>query len=171
MAGDLRLGLVKPPDMTHKQLVDVAYRWLISTVGCGFALKELVTSGWETPDAIGFRSGMSILVEVKTSRSDFFADRKKPFRLNPTLGMGQFRFFCCPTGLIQVSELPERWGLVYVDEKGKPSCVHNPYIVQGRQPCFWVNGFESYKKAEVDMLYSALRRVQSLGLLEHIYKK
>ncbi len=158
--------------MTHKDLVRIAYRWLTGTIGCGFAFRELVTAGWETPDVIGFRSGMSILVEVKMSRSDFFADRKKPFRINPTLGMGQFRFFCCPTGMIKVAELPDNWGLLYVSEKGRISMVHNPYhVTVSAYPGYWENAFDCYKKGELDMLYSALRRVQSLNLLERIYDK
>ena len=35
------------------------------------------------------------------SRSDFFADQKKPFRTDGN-GMGQKRFFLCPENLIKV---------------------------------------------------------------------
>ena len=59
---------------THSELVDIAEKWLFKR--CGFAFKELTTINQETPDAIGFRSGESILVECKTSRSDFHADKK-----------------------------------------------------------------------------------------------
>lgn len=155
---------------THKELVMIAYRWAMGSAGCGFALREPVTMGWETPDVIGFRSGMSVVIEVKTSRADFFADKKKPFRMNPFLGMGRFRFFMCPTDLIKVSELPDRWGLIYVNEKGQSRCVHNPFIVTGKQPCYWANGHESNESSERDVLYSALRKLNQKGLLEEFYK-
>jgi hypothetical protein len=43
--------------MTHKQLVDVAYRWVLNNTSCGVAFKELNSlSSRETPDVIGFGS-------------------------------------------------------------------------------------------------------------------
>ena len=68
--------------MTHDQLVARAKHWLLNTYGCGFAFAELTacTNSGEIPDAIGFKYGHSILVECKTSRSDFLSDKKKTFR-------------------------------------------------------------------------------------------
>jgi len=64
--------------ITHDELVSIAVKWLYSQ-GCGFAVGErvCVASTGEIPDAIGFRSNCSILIECKTSRADFKADRKK----------------------------------------------------------------------------------------------
>ena len=68
--------------------------------------------------AIGFNAYSSCVIECKMSRSDFFADQKKPFR-NDGCGMGQKRFYLCPENLIKETELPQGWGLLYVDEKMK----------------------------------------------------
>jgi hypothetical protein len=83
-------------------------------IRCAVVMREMMSTGWETPDAIGFAYGgrVTVLVEVKVSRSDFFADSKKVFRSRPELGMGMFRYFLTPPGLVSINELPERWGLL-----------------------------------------------------------
>jgi len=103
--------------LTHSELVDIAETWLFKR--CGFAFKELTTFAQETPDAIGFRSGESILIECKTSRADFHADKKKSFRKCTWQGVGRIRFFMCEKGLILPEDLPEKWGLLWVNGKGK----------------------------------------------------
>src|SRR5208337_2931128 len=54
----------------------------------------------------------SVLVECKVSRADFLADREKPFRQKPELGVGCERFYLAPAGLIRLEELPAGWGLL-----------------------------------------------------------
>lgn len=108
----------------HDRLVLKAGRWL-GSIGCG----SIVTDPWrtpmvsESPDAIGWRDGLSVLVEVKTSRSDFLADRKKPFRMDPANGMGDWRFYLAPLGLIDPNDIPEGWGLIEVG--GKTNQIKN----------------------------------------------
>lgn len=155
--------------MTHKQLIDSAYRWVLNNASCGIAFKELVTANntGEIPDVIGFgSSGLSVLIECKASRSDFLCDKKKPFRRNPETGMGSHRFYCCPKGMIKVEELPESWGLIYVDEKGKAIAVHKPFK---NNIDLYTNWQPKNEKGEYQMLYSALRRLQIRGLIKEIY--
>ena len=156
--------------MTHKELVEISYRWVLNRAGCGVAFKELnsLACNGEYPDVIGFASwGHSVLVEVKISRSDFFADQKKSFRKTPQLGMGSQRFYCCPTGLIRKDELPIGWGLVYVNDKGKATCIHSPYT--GNIPERHT-GFEKNMRAEHGLMYSVLRRLHKRGLIDVIYQ-
>lgn len=61
----------------------------------------------EFPGVTGNRNGSSCLIEVKVSRSDFLADKKKPFRKDSSLGMGDWRFYLCPPGVIKVEDLEE----------------------------------------------------------------
>ncbi|ARK13072.1 hypothetical protein A6C57_23535 [Fibrella sp. ES10-3-2-2] len=158
---------------SHKELVSVAYRWVLSRTFCGVAFKELYTSAsnGEYPDVIGFGSwGNSVLIEVKISRSDFLADRKKLFRQHPDMGMGRYRFYCCPTGLLKPEDLPEKWGLIYVNEAGRAKCVYNPY--NGNRDHYsnvWDNGFEQNMRAEHGFMYSALRRLHKRGLTDAVY--
>ncbi len=106
----------------HAELCALAVRWLrrpnsAGGHGCSIAVSEC-RSGFagEAPDAIGFRANWnngSVVVEVKVSRSDFLADRKKPHR-QPGAGMGTWRYFMAPEGVIKPDELPEKWGLLEV---------------------------------------------------------
>lgn len=97
----------------HDLLCEKAGRWLKS-INC----YAVIIDPWctpmvkERPDAIGWLDGLSFLVEVKTSRADFLSDKKKPFR--QSRGMGDWRFYMCPEGLIKPEELPEGWGLIWV---------------------------------------------------------
>jgi len=99
--------------MTHAQLVRLAEQWLRRRYRCGIVLSEQSCASGETPDVIGWRSRCrSVLVECKVSRTDFFADREKPFRRDPSQGMGCERFYLTPAGLVDKSELPRGWGLL-----------------------------------------------------------
>lgn len=102
--------------MTHAELVERAERWLRNTKKCGVVLTERGAHGThEIPDAIGWRLGFwSILVECKTSRSDFHRDRKKLSRRNPDMGPGQIRYYMAPEGLLQPEEIPDGWGLLEI---------------------------------------------------------
>lgn len=112
---------------THAQLCGIAVKWLQRPhsgggPSCLVAVSE-VAGGWdgEIPDAIGFclahwETGATV-VEVKVTRSDFLADRKKPHR-QPGQGMGSWRYFMAPEGLIRVDELPQGWGLIEVNKRG-----------------------------------------------------
>lgn len=124
----------------HRELCEIGARFLKRPAsqnghGCHFTLIEPAAYG-ENADVFGVRHGHeyiyhegrayphgphdtgTILLEAKTSRSDFLVDRKKPHRMKPETGVGKWRYFICPTGLIQVNELPEKWGLVYVNGRG-----------------------------------------------------
>ena len=101
----------------HDELVARATKWLLNSKNSTFAIPELRTSAMEYPDVFGYVSGYTVLVEVKTSRSDFTADAKKYFRRVPRAGMGALRYYFCPPDLINVDELPPHWGLCYCHPK------------------------------------------------------
>lgn len=108
--------------MTHRELVDIGAKWLKNRhytdchyhAACSVILKEITSLSEETPDVIGFSGYESILIEAKASRSDFLADGKKFHRVHPEYGVGNCRYYICEEGLIKVSELPHKWGLLYV---------------------------------------------------------
>lgn len=153
---------------THTELVKIAERWLLKTIGCGAVFTELVTAAPEIPDALGLRSDYTILIECKTSRADFFADRKKMFRQFPEMGVGDYRFYLCDEGLIRSDELPNGWGLIYWDGKKVKRIV-------GPKGNIWSN-FQEFKLEkssiqEYRILYSAIRRIHLRGDLYKIYEK
>jgi len=139
-------------------MVKVAERWLRS-FGCSIVVTEMVTVAMETPDAIGFRNQMSIMVECKTSMADFRADAKKFHRLHPETGMGNYRFFMCEDGLIPEADVPLGWGLLYIQGKKvkKIRGLHgNCGATENGVFCF-----DASLRAERTLLLSILRRLQS----------
>ena len=107
--------------MTHQQLVRLAEQWLRGKYRCGIVLSEQSCASGETPDVIGWKGkNRSVLVECKISRADFLCDREKPYRKDPTQGMGCERFYLVPAGLITPQDLPKGWGLL----EAKPTRDH-----------------------------------------------
>lgn len=146
--------------MNHKQLVEYSKKWVLKKTRCSFAFAEIKCINSEIADVIGFASAdYSVLIECKLSRSDFLRDLKKSFRNQQSInGIGKFRFFACPQGLIKSTELPLNWGLIYFSEKGAGELIWNPYCgcLHGN---IWSGGFQFNKDAERNILYSALRRL------------
>jgi hypothetical protein len=136
--------------MVHEKLVARAVHWLRS-YGCGVVLSEQSSRNGETPDAIGWkRACHSVLVECKTSRADFLADRDKPFRRNPETGMGCERYYLAARGLLEPVELPAGWGLLEVEGNG----VH--VVTPAAKKMRSAHGF----RWEMNLLLVSLRRVE-----------
>lgn len=156
-----------PQTRAHDELVLRAERWL-KQVGCGVTIRDPFRAypvNGEQPDAIGWRDGLSILIECKVSRADFLADKNKAFRADPTKGMGDWRFYLCPPGVITVEDLPAGWGLLWATEKTLRKVHGFP-----KHGAWWQNKpFEPCKRSESMMLVTALRRLQIRGYLEEIY--
>jgi hypothetical protein len=136
--------------VTHAKLVSMAVAWL-RRYRCGVVLSEQACVSGEMPDAIGWKKAChSVLVESKVSRSDFLADREKPFRQKPETGVGCERYYLAARGLIRMEELPAGWGLLEVSgreiERVKPSAKTLRSAV----------GFQS----EMNLLLASLRRVE-----------
>ena len=141
----------------HKRLVDIGRKWLMTdtpTIGnciCGIpsiVVTEIVTSTNETPDIIAFAGHSTVLLEAKTSRQDFKNDAKKLFRQRN--GMGNYRCYITPPGLIAIEELPEKWGLIEVSEKGKCKKIKYPE----KFPDSEVN-----RNGEMGILMSVIKRI------------
>ena len=161
-------GVAHDPAVSHTALVDLAERWLIRQ-GCGIVLRDPFHTPYvpEHPDAMGWRlaSDVSILVECKASRADCLADRIKPFRANPDQGIGQWRFYLTPDGVVQVQDMPPRWGLLWATK-------HGVRIVHGQPPgnTGWgAPPFVANIRAERRLLLAALRRLTLRGHLPEVY--
>ena len=110
-----------PAESDHARLVRRAVRWLFGTKGCAVVVAERATcwSG-EIPDALGWTSDTtSILVECKASIDDFHADRQKPWRRIPEIGVGCYRWYLSNPGIIDPARhtLPQFWGLLVAKRK------------------------------------------------------
>ena len=128
--------------MTHDEIADWCALRLRSK-GYKFSLSNLTSSmHGEQPDVLGITySGESILVEVKVSRSDFLADKKKPWRVDLNKGMGDHRVYLTPKGLLNPKEIPYGWMLWEVHGKTKPTLK----IIKGHAPKIMDNPWGSGK--------------------------
>lgn len=166
--GDSALLLASALPDAHRDLVLRAERWL-TRQGCSVVLRDpMRTYLSEQPDAIGWRndSGISILIECKVSRADFLADRSKPFRQRPETGMGDWRFYLTPAGLIHPRDLPPGWGLLWVTTR-QVRAVHgvpSNTVWRTNAP------FTADKRAESRLLVTALRRLALRGYLPAVYE-
>ena len=103
---------------SHSDLVEIGAKWLAKR--CSVVVTEMVTYANENPDGLGFTTTKTTLIECKANRADFLADKKKFVRYQrPQQGMGTLRYYLCPKGLIKPEELPDNWGLLWVNEEGK----------------------------------------------------
>ncbi|MEW6343055.1 MAG: hypothetical protein AB1704_20530 [Pseudomonadota bacterium] len=156
----------------HKLLVTLGERWL-KREGFAVVASELVTGRTrEQADVIGFRSNCSALIEAKASRSDFLADARKPHRVAG--GLGVYRFYLCPPGVIEVSDLPDRWGLLYAEGRGVRDVLRptgNGWPSPGSTFSDW-HAFqhEADVDAERGVLFSIARR-RSLSRSDEQYEK
>lgn len=139
--------------LSHSELCSIAVKWL-RTHGCLVIFKERSSNCTsEIPDAIGFMNRGSILIECKTSRSDFLADSKKIFRdpEHEERGMGKLRYYMSEPDIIKVCDIPTKWGLIHV-KNGKARVAKH---------CD-EKGFKVNHQAEKSLLYAILR-----GLIPH----
>jgi hypothetical protein len=133
---------------THADLVHAAHHWARNSLKCAAVLAECGAAGIEIPDVIAWGSnGTSIVVECKATRADFLADKKKFFRVRPDQGMGAFRWFFTPKGLVDRSELPPQWGLAE---------LRGSRVFKVKYP----ERFHAYaERRETQLLVSALNRI------------
>lgn len=155
------------PSEEHEKQNIQAMKWL-KKQGFGVVASNIrVSKTREIIDVIGFRSGCSIVIESKVSRSDFLADKKKPFRKKGAKALGLYRFYICPVGLIKPEEvIPNGWGLLYSDgkrvvqefkPKGNLWCgLHSNLKLRNEWSEYQHNVDE---EAEKSMLYSLCRRL------------
>ena len=132
--------------LTHDQLCKIACTFLRERECVLIANQPTCYANNENPDAIGFHTSREChVVEVKTSRADFLSDKNKYFRANPEFGMGVMRWYMCEPELIKPDELPDNWGLVYVQNGVRE------IIVEAKPQ-------QRNIEAELDLLYQTARR-------------
>lgn len=143
--------------MNHSELVNRAERWLRNKCHCRVVLTELVayTESGEIPDAIGWVHNRSILVECKSSKNDYYADKRKRSRHPLMPALGTWRFYLTPPDILRNVTLPEGWGLYEVQGQ-RVVYIKGEKYANGRKPLF-----DSNKNSEIAMLLSALSRIHN----------
>jgi len=139
--------------ISHSELIIRAERLMRNTFHCRAILTELTayTRSRETPDAIGWVRNWSILIECKTSRSDFRADKRKLSRKYIS-GLGHWKIYLTPFGLLDGLDIPAGWGLYEVYGKNIRYNRGVKYVNTAQPPN------QSCRDSEVALLVSALSR-------------
>jgi DNA-binding transcriptional ArsR family regulator len=147
---------------SHDHIRRLAVKWLTEVRRCRVVLSEIRSACSEVPDAIGWdwEGNSSFMVEAKASKEDFHANKNKPHS-RPGCGVGRYRYFMTPSGLIRPEELDialvgttdSDYGLLWVEENQvqviKEAALREQYDRAG----------------EMAMLISALRRVRTREFL------
>jgi hypothetical protein len=81
--------------------------------------------------------------------------------------MGDWRFFLCPPRIIEVNDLPEGWGLFHA----LPKTIKRVHRVPPNTMWWKGKRFNGAKQYEMQMMYSALRRMVIRGHFDSVYKK
>jgi len=137
------------PSELHDQLVVRAVKWLRGTKRCTVVAAELMTTAPIVPDAIGWNSWTSHLVEVKVSRADFHRDKFKPSHRSGHIPC-DYRWYMTPPRLLKPDDIPDGWGLLEV----RPKTVR--VVVDAPRVC-------GHTRTERALMFSICRRLQ-IGL-------
>lgn len=106
--------------LTHRQLCELGARFLLTQRHpTNYPWRILIETGYrkENPDVFAYTKYYSVLIECKASRSDFLADKRKPFRQDPLQGVGRRRYYLVNEGVAKQEEMPEGWQLLIARDK------------------------------------------------------
>ena len=94
--------------------------------------------GWECDYWCMDKEGITREFEIKISRSDYFADAKKP---KHSIQGANYFYYVCPEGLIKKDEVDPRYGLIYVKAENwaDTTVVKNPKKLHGNKFDRWAD--------------------------------
>lgn len=156
--------------MTHQECVKIAAKWARGRHDVVFT--ERSSGNGELPDVMAWSYRWSTMIECKVSRSDFFADKRKPTR-RPEWAekdcIGNLRIYACPKGLFSESEIPDKWMLLEIYPSGFARLNVNPWSYIGEKTNIWWHEL-SVKALENErfMLFRALQDIQEKRITEKI---
>lgn len=113
---------------THKHLKRVALRWLKERVTDVVANEVDFYRIRSVADAVGLnlKRREVRVVEVKATKGDLLRDKKLFDDGTSYLPHVQYAYVMCPTGVIQPHEVPNGYGLLWVDEYDNVKTVKRP---------------------------------------------
>ncbi len=151
----------KRKPMSHTEITQHVVDFLFE-MGYRIVCKEMHSRVTEVPDIYAVDKVGSLVIEVKSTRKDFLADQKKQFRQRPTEGLGTFRYYASYEGIINIEDLPPKWGLMWVDANGVVTVVRGKSFVHRLDDSpYW---FQTNIENEYWALYSLVRKAVSWGV-------
>lgn len=157
---------------THQDLVVIGARYARNRMLCGIVFQEhkCVTTR-EIVDVAAYRAGIMINIEAKATRADFLKDKTKPHRKHPEKGVGHYRFYIAPIGLISPEELPPRWGLLEVLDNGKVKATKAPPLLRAlmHKSAYKTRAKEGLTPAEQQTLDFFFDKCNEKGHMDYLY--
>lgn len=136
-------------NLLYNKLCSEAAKWIENLVFDGLYKYIYIQNSnhdIRLPDVWGANGCMSIMVVVKTKYSSFTNYKKFILNYENDDTVGNYRYILCPEGIINASDLPENWGLIWWNEKnGITKKVEAKYL----EPC---------NKIELSIFCSILKR-------------
>lgn len=146
----------------HYKLCQEGAKWLkkLKFAGYKYIAVELICIAADNPDIWGTNGYDSTMIEVKTSRADFLNDKKKFSRQpqNVLHAIGNYRYYLCPKGIINISDLPDNWGLLW----------YNNEIIESVKGATYI---KTYNRGELSILCSIMRRENVKGQIFNYRKE
>ncbi len=120
---------------------------------CVLSATEIASGAGAQPDVIGWLPGSkgTVLFECKVNPADFRSDFSKSQRIYPSQGIGRYRYYLAPKGVIDIEQLPENWGLIEINVDGK----HEIILKAKSQHCNLI--------AERQLMLSVIRRIGGIS--------
>ena len=152
------------PSELHEKLCQKGVMWLKRNGFTVAAMNVWAAGSRERVDCVGYRQQCAVLIEAKISRADFLADKNKPERVSG--GIGTYRFYLTPPGLLTAQDLPSGWGLLELRGKSV-DMIHGPkgnwwpdreHAIGTDWECF---AHEPCAVAEHSMLYTIARKAMT----------
>lgn len=114
--------------MTEDTIIEKLAKWLDNRK-FPYKIPRAFIYGWESDFWCMTNEGETREFEIKISRSDYAADRKKEKHSDVSKGANYF-YYVCPEGMIAKEEVSGKYGLIYVKEFGleivkKPSKLNS----------------------------------------------
>jgi hypothetical protein len=136
----------------HDELSRAGVMWCLR-LGCVVAMTEVDLGMHGIADAFGCGiirgKQRGVLVEAKTSRSDFKRDKHKPHRFYDQDG-GKYgisdRYYLVSDGLVTPDEVQEPWGLLVIDEGESYPRIAKRCQQFSPDPAWWAHHFATTAK-------------------------
>ena len=139
---------------SHKDLVKIATKWAYGRHQVVITEKNGI---YEIPDVLAFSYSFSTLIECKTSKADFYRDKKKLSRWSEEHSLGNYRVYCCPKGLLKENDIPEKWVLLEVYPSGYAKLNVGIYKYSSGVGNIWWHELTNFgHKAEKRMLFNKI---------------
>ena len=117
-------------NLRHEELLKTAATFINNKGLTHFGKSTYVVcnynDGMEPIDVFGFGGGCTQIIKVITTRMELNLDLERAYRKCPKYGIGEFRSYLCPNGLLNKEDIPKNWGLLWCDNKGKIIEILNP---------------------------------------------